>query len=137
MCGKKTYFQCLNVMEKSKWWCSFINRIVDNEFLSLLYGEGRWYELIFIFQLGLSQLSTLLCLDIQFERQFCPALATGRRNHKLFLFCRALWLLKFLFRRETMSTNVRSIKLLFLLPLEGRVKSLCLSLKVFLGSFFF
>lgn len=51
-------------MEKSKRWCSFINRIVDNEFLSLLYGEGRWYELIFIFQLGLSQLSTLLCLDI-------------------------------------------------------------------------
>lgn len=55
-------------MEKSKWWCSFINRIVGNEFLSLSYGEARRNELIFIFQLGLSQLSTLLCLAVSFDR---------------------------------------------------------------------
>lgn len=69
-------------MDKLKWWCSFINRIVGNEFLSLLYGEVKRNEPIFIFQLGLSQASTLLCLAVKFDRYFCPTVAAGREEPK-------------------------------------------------------
>lgn len=108
-------------MRKSKWGCSFINRIVSNEFISLLHGEGRKNELIPISAGCLSIVPVAWMFNLTDSSVLLWPLE-GRGTISSFCFVKPCGIPSFSLR-QTVSTSVRGIKLLFLLSLEGREKA--------------